>query len=147
MTGDRIGFAVGNRQLIGGLTKVKSQIDSGPSVYIQKVAAKALESYRGDRPPEYMEMVNRAYRERRDALVKGLKSMGFRCERPKATFYVWLNCECDSMKFTERLLDVGVVATPGVGFGKHGENHIRFSLTRPEEEIEEACERMARILG
>lgn len=147
MTGDRIAFAVGNKQLISGLTKVKSQIDSGPPVYIQKVAAKALETYESDKPPEFLEKNNQTYRERRDALVKGLNSMGFKCNKPKATFYVWLNCKGDSMEFAKKLLDVGVVVTPGIGFGKYGENYVRFSFTQPKERIEEACERMGKILG
>ncbi len=51
-------------------------------------------------------------------------SMGFTCEKPKATFYVWLNCKSSSMEFASKLLSVGVVVTPGVGFGEHGENYV-----------------------
>ena len=147
MTGDRIAFAVGNKQLISGLTKVKSQIDSGPPVYIQKVAAKALETYESDRLPEFLEKNNQTYRERRDALVECLDFRGFKCNKPKGTFYVWLNCKGDSMEFAKKLLDVGVVVTPGIGFGKYGESYVRFSLTQPKEKIEEACERMSKTLG
>lgn len=146
MTGDRIGFAVGNRKLVEGLLKVKSQIDSGPPVYIQKVATEALGAYTTNRRPEHLERTNRTYRERRDILVKCLKTIGLKCDPPKATFYVWPNCGCDSMVFIEKLVAVGVIATPGGGFGKCGENYIRFALTRPKEEIEEACERMNKIL-
>src|SRR3972149_2648757 len=103
MTGDRIAFAVGNKQLIRGLTKVKSQIDSGPPVYIQKVAAKALESYKIDEQPEFLKENNRVYTERRDGLVNRLCSMGFKCDKPKATFYVWLNCKSSSMEFATNL--------------------------------------------
>jgi LL-diaminopimelate aminotransferase len=145
MTGDRIGFAVGNQELIKGLTKVKSQIDSGPPVYIQKVAVKALESYASDKPPEHLQKMNQIYRERRDALVEGLNSLGFKCDKPKATFYVWLNCRCDSMEFAAKLLDAGVIVTPGIGFGQQGKTYVRISITRPKEEIEEACKRMAKI--
>lgn len=144
MTGDRIGFAVGNRRLVEGLTKVKKQVDSGPPVYIQKAAIRALESYRSDKPPEHLEKTLQTYKERRDTLVRGLNSMGFKCKRPKATFYVWLNCGCDSMEFAAKLLETGVIATPGIGFGEQGKTYVRFSLTRPKEEIEEACERMAK---
>ena len=146
MTGDRIGFAVGNRKLIEGLTAVKSQIDSGPQVYVQKVAVKALESYVGGRPPRDVQKAVETYRERRDAFVERLCSMGFWCDKPKATFYVWLNCRGDSLKFASKLLDVGVVATPGIGFGRYGEGYMRFSLTQPKERIEEACDRIAKIL-
>ncbi len=145
MTGDRIAFAVGNTQLISGLTKVKSQIDSGPPVYIQKVAAEALESYKSDEPPDFLKKTNQTYAERRDVLVDSLRSMGFKCDKPKATFYVWLNCKSDSMKFATKLLSVGVAVTPGVGFGEHGENYVRFALTQPKERIAEACKRISAL--
>lgn len=145
MTGDRIGFAVGNRRLVEGLVKIKSQIDSGPSVYIQKVAAKALETYTSREPPEYVAAINRIYRERRDVLIEGLRSLGFRCRVPKATFYVWLDCGRSSIEFALKLLEVGVVVTPGSGFGKYGESYVRLALTRPKEEIKVVCERMAEL--
>jgi LL-diaminopimelate aminotransferase len=145
MTGDRIAFAVGNKQLISGLAKVKSQIDSGPPVYIQKAAAKALASYSGEGQPDFLKKNNQIYMERRDVLVERLCSMGFKCDKPKATFYVWLNCKSDSIEFAGKLLDVGVVVTPGIGFGEHGENYVRFSLTQPKERIAEACKRIAAL--
>ena len=147
MTGDRIAFAVGNKQLISGLTKVKSQVDSGPSVYIQKVAAKALATYKNDKQPAFLKENNKIYTERRDLLVERLCAMGFKCEKPKATFYVWLNCNCSSIDFAAKLLSAGVVVTPGVGFGAHGENYVRFSLTQPKERIIEASKRIALLLG
>lgn len=145
MTGDRIAFAVGNKQLINGLTKVKSQIDSGPPVYIQKVAAKALESYRGGEQPDFLKENNRIYAERRDLLVDKLCAMGFKCDKPKATFYVWLNCQSSSIEFATKLLSVGVAVTPGIGFGEYGENYVRFSLTQPKERIIEAAKRIAAL--
>ena len=146
MTGDRIAFAVGNNQLISGLAKVKSQIDSGPPVYIQKVAAKALATYKSDKPPDFLKENNKIYAERRDVLFDRLCSMGFNCSKPKATFYVWLNCKSSSIEFAARLLSAGVVVTPGIGFGTHGENYVRFSLTQPKERIVEACKRIAVLL-
>jgi LL-diaminopimelate aminotransferase len=143
MTGDRIAFAIGNKHLLNGLAKIKSQVDSGPPVYIQKVAVKALESYKECKPPEFLEKNNSIYSRRRDILVEHLNSMGFACDKPKATFYVWLNCRCNSLKFANKLLEVGVAVTPGVGFGKYGDNFVRFSLTQPEERIKEACNRMS----
>jgi len=142
MTGDRIGFAVGNEQLINGLAKVKTQIDSGPPVYIQKVAVEALKSYHTREPPEFLKRNNEIYKERRDLLVKRLCEIGFGCAPPKATFYVWLNCEENSLQFARKLLSVGVIVTPGVGFGSQGENHVRLALTQPKSRIEEACERI-----
>src|SRR3972149_1948605 len=147
MTGDRIAFAVGNKQLINGLTKVKSQIDSGPPVYIQKVAAKALESYKSDEPPDFLKKNNQVYGERRDILVDQLCRIGLECEKPKATFYVWVDCKFSSMEFAMKLLNVGVAVTPGVGFGKQGESYVRFSLTQPKERIEEACKRIGALLS
>jgi LL-diaminopimelate aminotransferase len=145
MTGDRIAFAVGNKQLISGLAKVKSQIDSGPPVYIQKVAAKALASYGGEEQPAFLKKNNQVYAERRDVLVECLCSMGFKCDKPKATFYVWLNCGVSSMEFATKLLSVGVAVTPGIGFGAHGENYVRLALTQPKERIEEACKRISAL--
>ena len=114
VTGDRIGYAVGNKQLIAGLAKVKSQIDSGPPVYTQKVAVTALGAYTSRDPPEFLKKNNQIMQERRDLLVDTLCKIGYPCEKPEATFYVWVNCKGNSIKFASKLLDVGVVVTPGV---------------------------------
>ncbi len=143
MTGDRIGFAVGNKQLVAGLAKVKSQIDSGPPVYTQKVAVKALASYNSREAPAFLKENNQILQERRNLLVDTLCKIGYQCDKPKATFYVWVNCRGDSMKFATRLLDVGVAVTPGVGFGKYGEGYARITFTQPQERIAEACQRIA----
>ena len=143
MTGDRIGFAVGNKRLIEGLTKVKTQIDSGPPVYTQKVAVKALSSYNSREAPDFLKQNNQILQERRDLLVDTLCKLGYEVEKPKATFYVWVNCKCDSMKFVAKLLDVGVAVTPGDGFGKYGEGFARITFTQPKEQIIEACKRIA----
>jgi len=145
MTGDRIAFAVGNKRLISGLTKVKSQVDSGPPVYIQKVAAAALGSYVSDEQPDFLKDLNQIYRERRDLLVRTLCDIGYHCKKPKATFYVWVDCKGDSMAFATKLLDVGVAVTPGVGFGKFGEGYVRMAVTQPVERIKEACDRIASV--
>jgi LL-diaminopimelate aminotransferase len=142
MTGDRIGFAVGNKTLVAGLTKVKSQIDSGPPVYTQKVAVKALASYKSREPPQFLKQNNQILQERRDLLVDTLCDIGYKCGKPKATFYVWVNCKGDSMKFATKLLNVGVAVTPGVGFGKYGEGYARMTFTQPKERILEACRRI-----
>jgi LL-diaminopimelate aminotransferase len=143
MTGDRIGFAVGNKQLVSGLTKVKTQIDSGPPVYTQKVAIKALESYKTREPPEFLQKNNETLQKRRDLLVKTLCKIGYEVEKPKATFYVWVNCKCNSMEFAAKLLDVGVAITPGLGFGTYGEGYARITFTAPIERVSEACQRIA----
>jgi LL-diaminopimelate aminotransferase len=145
MTGDRIGFAVGCKTLVAGLTKVKSQIDSGPPVYTQKVAVKALAAYKSAQPPEFLRKNNEIMQERRDLLVDTLCNLGFSCEKPKATFYVWANCKGSSMKFAQKLLDAGVAVTPGIGFGEHGEGYARITFTQPKERIAEACERIRKV--
>jgi LL-diaminopimelate aminotransferase len=145
MTGDRIAFAVGNNQLVAGLTKIKSQIDSGPPVYTQKVAATALGAYKNSDPPEFLCKNNQLLQERRDLLVNTLTKIGYPCETPKATFYVWVNCKGDSMSFAAKLLDVGIAVTPGVGFGKYGEGYVRITFTQPKERIKEACDRIIDI--
>ncbi|MDD5502252.1 MAG: aminotransferase class I/II-fold pyridoxal phosphate-dependent enzyme [Candidatus Thermoplasmatota archaeon] len=146
MTGDRIGFAAGNPKLMEGLRKIKSQIDSGPPIYIQKAAAEALMSYKKGGQPDYIREMNKTYVERRDALVGGLNKMGFNCRKPKGTFYVWVDVGCDSMQFVSKLIDAGVVATPGIGFGEQGRNFVRFAITQPKEKIREACELMSGII-
>ena len=146
MTGDRIGFAVGNSRIVDGFLKVKKQVDSGPPVYVQKVAVSALGSYVNGEPPQYVRNVVRTYAERRDELVDGLRALGLKCTKPLATFYIWMKCDLGSMEFVSRMLDAGVVTTPGIGFGKYGEGYIRFSVTQPKEKIKEACERIAKIL-
>ena len=143
MTGDRIGFAVGNKQLVKGLTQIKSQIDSGPPVYTQKVAVKALDAYTSHEAPEFLKKNNEIMQERRDLLVNTLCKIGYKCDKPKATFYVWVNCKGDSMQFATKLLNVGVGITPGIGFGKYGEGYARITFTQPKERIIEACERIA----
>jgi LL-diaminopimelate aminotransferase len=147
MTGDRIAFVVGNKQVLSGLTKVKSQVDSGPPVYIQKVAVRAFQSYVNDEPPEFLKKNNQIYAERRDILIERLHRIGLDCEKPKATFYVWVNCQSSSVEFATKLLNVGVAVTPGLGFGLNGENYVRFALTQPKERITEACERISNLFG
>jgi LL-diaminopimelate aminotransferase len=145
MTGDRIAFAVGSSKLIDGLVRVKSQVDSGPPKYMQHVAMRGLNTYRGGEPPDEIKKVNATYEHRAKVLMNRLQAMRLEYTIPNATFYVWVKCGRDSLKFARKLVDVGVVVTPGVGFGKYGEGYVRFSLTRPVEDIEEACDRIAKI--
>ena len=143
MTGWRIGFAVGNEEIIRGLLKVKTNVDSGVFQAIQEAAITALT---GD--DKCIEENCRIYRERRDVLLKGLRDVGLRAEKPKATFYIW--CEVPegytSVEFTKKLLEeAGILVTPGVGFGKYGEGFVRFALTKDVKVIEEAVERLKEI--
>jgi LL-diaminopimelate aminotransferase len=145
MTGDRIGFAVGNEKLIEGLRKVKTQIDSGPPIYIQNVAIRALETYRKEKKPKFLRKNLEIYKKRQNALIKGLKTIGLKCEKNKATFYLWVKCPEDSFNFVKKLLDIGVLVTPGIAFGKIGTKYIRFALTKSKDQINEACKRLAKL--
>ena len=140
MTGWRIGFLVGNEDIIKGLGMVKANIDSGASNAVQIAGIEAL---RGDQT--CVESNRRIYKERRDSLLKGIEHLGLKADKPRATFYVWARVpeEYDSMKFTKLLLDkAGIVVTPGVGFGRYGEGYVRFSLTEKVERIEEGVRRI-----
>ena len=79
-------------------------------------------------------------------MVKGLRKLGFDVKMPKGTFYLFFNVGGSSMEFANRMLDVGIVVTPGVGFGEHGESFVRLALTQPISRIEEALERMRKVL-
>ncbi|GAB4323943.1 MAG: LL-diaminopimelate aminotransferase [Promethearchaeota archaeon] len=148
MTGFRVGWAAGSELAVTGLKKVKSQIDSGAPMFIQRAAIRGLALYQGRTKPEVVERTMRVYEERRDVLVDGLNAIGWETPKPKATFYVWTRSpEPDSMAFCRKLVDVGVVITPGVGFGNpHGEGYVRFALTQPVDRIREALERIERVL-
>jgi LL-diaminopimelate aminotransferase len=138
MTGWRIGFACGNKNLIASLGKLKTNLDSGIFGAVQYAGIKAL---LGDQ--SCVQASRKLYERRRDVLVEGLKGCGFKVHKPQATFYLWAGIEGSSMDFTERLIkDSGVVVTPGLGFGEYGEGFIRFALTSDEEKLEEAVERI-----
>jgi LL-diaminopimelate aminotransferase len=137
MTGWRIGMACGNPEILAGLGLVKTNVDSGAFDAIQRAAITALSG-----PQECVGDACRVYQERRDALVAGLRGLGFEVTPPRATFYVWLKVD-DSMAFATKMLnEAGIVVTPGVGFGTNGEGYVRFAITRSVERIEEAIERM-----
>jgi LL-diaminopimelate aminotransferase len=137
MTGWRIGMAVGNEEILSGLGRVKTNVDSGVFNAVQRAAITALSGSQ-----DCVKDACAIYEERRDVLVAGLRSLGFDLAAPKATFYVWLPVQ-DCMAFAAKLLsEAGIVATPGVGFGSSGEGYVRFALTRPVTRINEAIERM-----
>ena len=140
MTGWRVGFAVGHPELIGGLGKVKTNVDSGVFQAVQEAAIAALT---GD--PSVVEGLRAMYRERRDVLVGGLRSLGLACDPPGGTFYVWVPVPrgtTASGLATRCLKEAGVVVTPGNGFGDAGEGYIRFTLCSPSERLREAVERL-----
>ena len=140
MTGWRIGMAVGNPSIINALLRVKSNLDSGIPQAIQKMAITALQGP-DDATIHNSEVIQR----RRDRVIPVLQRLGFRVRPPKASFYVWagIPTEESSIPFCTRLLDdTAVVATPGLGYGKSGEGFIRFSLTTPDNRLEEAMQRL-----
>jgi len=150
MTGFRCGWIAGNAEIIKGLRKVKSQIDSGGSIFIQKAVIKGLNEYTSQKKPEIVAETMRIYEKRRDELVNGLNKMGWKTDKPKATFYIWTQIpegEENSMDFTKKLINVGVIVTPGIGFGIYGERFVRFALTQSVERIKEALERIEKVIN
>ena len=144
MTGWRIGWVCGNAQVVSGIAKVKSNIDSGIFSAIQIAGVEALSG-----PQEHIQKMRAIYQKRRDVLCAGLKSIGWNFLKPEATFYVWVSVPkgYDSRGFAALLLEkCDIVVTPGVGFGKCGEGYIRFALTVSKERVQEAIERIKKHL-
>ena len=143
MTGWRIGYAVGNSEIIAGLAKIKSNLDSGVFQAIQEAAITALDS-----DESVLDGLRQTYQARRDAMYYGLKGAGFEVNRPGATFYLWMKVPDgkSSAGYAALVLEkAGVLATPGSGFGEPGEGYIRFALTAGVERIKEAVERIKKI--
>ena len=143
MTGWRIGFAVGNKQVLAGLGKVKSNLDSGVFQAVQEAGIVGLRD--GDALAEGIRAV---YQERRDALLPGLKRIGLEVEPLHAAFYVWITVPkgFTSASFTAHLLEkAGIVTTPGNGFGEAGEGYVRLTLCTTKERLLEAVSRMDQI--
>jgi LL-diaminopimelate aminotransferase len=143
MTGWRIGMAVGTPEIVSALAQAKSNLDSGIFQAIQEAGVEALRL--GDRIVEPSRTI---YQERRDILVDGLRAVGLDCEKPRATFYVWVACPqgLSSAEFTAKLLDeAGVVVTPGNGFGDAGEGYVRFTVCVDKERLREVAERIRRV--
>jgi len=144
MTGWRIGFAVGNSGVIAGLGKIKTNLDSGVFQAIQEASIVAL-----DTDDNLLSSIRATYQARRDVLFGGLTEMGLNVIRPDATFYLWTRVPqgFTSEDFVVHLLDrTGVLGTPGNGFGDPGAGYIRFALTVSVERIEEAVERIKKVI-
>ncbi|MBI3314726.1 MAG: LL-diaminopimelate aminotransferase [Candidatus Omnitrophica bacterium] len=145
MTGWRLGWACGNPTLVSALAKVKSNCDSGVFNAIQHAGIAALHI-----DPREIEDMRVEYETRRDALVNGLRAVGWKMEPPKATFYVWAKVPSkfeNSLSCARAFLEqADMVVTPGVGFGKHGEGYVRMALTVPVERIHQAVERLRKVL-
>ena len=143
MTGWRIGFAVGNSFLVSALAKVKSNIDSGVFTAIQETGAYALNNLEKIVPP----LVS-VFKRRRDILAEELKNLGYEFIKPLATFYLWVKTPqgLNSQEFCKKVIqDLGIVVTPGVGFGNSGEGYFRIALTVEEERLKEAARRFSTL--
>jgi len=141
MTGWRIGMVVGNATMIDALKRVKSNLDSGIPQAIQHAAIEAL---RGSQ--DCIQEHNDIYQRRRDLVVDMLNSIGLEAQPPKASLYVWAKIPegYNSLDFAADLLEqVGVVVTPGIGYGKSGEGYVRLSLTIPDAALVKGLSRLA----
>lgn len=141
MTGWRIGMVVGNAEMIDALKKVKSNIDSGIPQAIQYAAIEALTG-----PQDSVREQSLRYQRRRDLVVDMLNDIGLETRRPKAGLYVWAKVpgSYTSLEFANNLLEqVGVVVTPGIGYGQNGEGYVRLSLTISDANLVKGLSRLA----
>ncbi len=139
MAGWRIGFMVGNADLVNALARIKSYHDYGTFTPIQVASIVALEG-----PQDCVESIRNTYQKRRDVMVRGLHDAGWMVEKPKASMYVWAKipepyAALGSIEFTKRLLaDARIAVSPGVGFGEYGDDHVRIALIENEHRLRQA---------
>ncbi|MGZ0080311.1 alanine transaminase [Methylomonas sp. YC3] len=147
MPGWRVGFMCGNPTLVAALTRIKSYMDYGTFTPIQVAAITALEG-----PQDCVKEICDMYKARRDVLCDGLNAMGWHVEKPKATMFVWAKIpeayrEMGSIEFAKKLIiDAKVAVSPGIGFGQHGDDHIRFSLIENEHRTRQALRSIRNML-
>jgi alanine-synthesizing transaminase len=147
MAGWRVAFAVGNSEVVGALTKLKSYLDYGTFQPIQIASIVTL-----NEAADYPKTVNAIYESRRDALVEGLNRIGWTVAKPVGTMFVWAAVpepyqEMGSLEFAKYLVtDAGVATSPGVGFGTGGEGYVRFALVENEQRIGQAVRNLRRSL-
>ncbi|NIW86856.1 MAG: alanine transaminase [Gammaproteobacteria bacterium] len=139
MPGWRVGFMVGNRDLVAALTRIKSYLDYGTFTPIQVAAIAALEG-----PQDCVADIRETYRRRRDLLCNGLEGAGWPVKTPRATMFVWAPIpqpyrDLGSLEFAKRLLaEANVAVSPGIGFGQYGDDHVRFALIENEHRTRQA---------
>lgn len=147
MAGWRVGFLVGNAEVVGALAKIKSYLDYGTFQPIQIAATVVMNEL-----PDYPKEANEVYRSRRDALVDGLARVGWSIEKPKGTMFVWAPIpepyeEMGSLEFAKMLVkEAKVAVSPGMGFGPGGEGFVRFALVENEQRINQAVRGIRRAL-
>jgi len=147
MPGWRIGFAVGNAEMLAALSRLKSYLDYGVFQPIQIAAIIAL-----NEDQDCVREIAEVYRKRRDTLIHGLKRVGWEIEKPKGTMFVWAEIpkpfkKMGSIDFSKLLLKEGKVAvSPGVGFGEYGEGYVRFALVENEARIKQAVKGIRKVL-
>ena len=147
MAGWRIGFMVGNKDLVNALARIKSYHDYGTFTPIQVASIVALEG-----PQDCVEEIRLNYQRRRDVMVKGLHDVGWMVENPKASMYVWAQipdyyAAMGSIEFTKRLMDQAKIAvSPGVGFGDYGDDHVRIALIENENRLRQALRGVREML-
>ncbi len=148
MAGWRVGFCVGNKEIVGALTKIKSYLDYGMFQPIQIASIVAL---RG--PQDCVEEIRKTYERRRDVLIKGLQQAGWNVAPPKATMFVWAEIpepfkKMGSLEFSKFLINEAKVAvSPGIGFGEGGEGFVRFALVENEHRIRQATRGIKKALN
>jgi len=147
MAGWRVGFCVGNRDVVGALIKIKSYLDYGMFQPIQIASIIALNG-----PQDCVREISDLYQSRRDVLVDGLNKAGWRIEKPKATMFVWAEIpepfrKMGSLEFSKRLIQEAKVAvSPGIGFGEYGDSHVRFALIENEHRLRQAVKGIKQAL-
>ncbi|MBW1668293.1 MAG: aminotransferase class I/II-fold pyridoxal phosphate-dependent enzyme [Deltaproteobacteria bacterium] len=147
MPGWRVGFCVGNRNLISALRRIKSYLDYGMFQPIQIASIIALNG-----PYECVQQIVRTYKERRDTLVSGLNRIGWSVEKPKGTMFVWARIpekfrQMGSIEFSKMLIQKAKVAvSPGIGFGHYGDDHVRFALVENSHRIKQAIRGIRQVL-
>ncbi len=143
MTGWRVGWAAGNADVIEALGRIKSNLDSGMFAAVEAAGVAALEL-----PTQWIRKRNLVYQNRRDRVVAALRNMGLEPEVPAASLYVWTPVPrgYDSSSWAAHVIDeVGVIVTPGLGFGPGGDGYFRISLTTPDARLDEAMDRLATL--
>ncbi len=147
MPGWRVGFCVGNKEVVGALRRIKSYLDYGIFQPIQIASIIALNG-----PQECVKEICDTYKERRDALISGLHRVGWEIESPKATMFVWGKIpdkfiEMGSVEFAKMLInEAGVAVSPGLGFGEYGDEYVRFALIENNMRINQAIRGIRKIM-